>query len=98
MNGMGYSEFLVWSLGPNLVKFYETSRWRDWEDEVSALNGDKAFSFYPFLWTEEGKDIAKCDRKPCAIPEIFSINTVEFPNLVRSQDAKAFRFHVKVSR
>jgi len=98
MNGMSYSEFLVWSLGPDLAKFYETSRWSDWKDEVSALNGDKAFSFYPFLWTEEGKDIAKCDRKLCPISEIFSVNMVEFPNLVRSQDAKAFRFRVNVSR
>ncbi|MGB7844092.1 MAG: DUF2625 domain-containing protein [Candidatus Acidiferrum sp.] len=99
MNGMGYSEFLVWSLGSDLAKFYEASRWKGWKDEVSALSGDQAFSFYPFLWTEEGKDIEKCDRKPIPISEVFSINTIESPNLLRSELASGgFSFRVKVSK
>jgi len=72
---MGYSEFLVWSFSPNLGKFYELLRWENWQEEISMLRGDQAFSIYPFLWTVDGKDISKCDRRPCPVSEIFSLNT-----------------------
>jgi hypothetical protein len=79
MNGMGYSEFLVWSLGPSLSRFYQSTRWEGWETETSALNGDQAFSIYPFLCSHEGKDIGSNSRKPCSVAEVFSFNTVELP-------------------
>lgn len=84
LNDMGYSDFLVWSLSSKLGRFYESMRWPGWESEVSALSGDQAFSIYPFLWTKEGKDIAKCSRKPCPIAEIFSMNVVEFHRQLES--------------
>jgi hypothetical protein len=85
MNGMGYSEFLVWSFSRSLGRFYEPTRWDGWESEVSLLTGDQAFSIYPFLWTKEGKDITRCSRKPCSITEVFSLNVVEFPKQLQSR-------------
>lgn len=84
LNGMNYSQFLVWAFSSRLAQFYEAMRWHGWESEVSALKGDLAFSFYPFLWTREGKDIAKCSRKPCSIDEIFLSNVVEFPKQLQT--------------
>jgi hypothetical protein len=85
MNGIGYSDFVVWSFSTNLAKFYEVFRWYNWEPEVAAVRGDQAFSFYPFLWSKEGKNIANCSRQPCPVSEIFSLNTVEFPRQLGSK-------------
>lgn len=79
MNGMGYSEFLAWCLSSNLAHFYESVRWEGWEVEIAQLEGDQGLSIYPFLWAEEGRDIAKCSRRPAPISEIFALNLVEFP-------------------
>jgi hypothetical protein len=78
MSGMGYSQFLVWSLGPSLDKFYRSLRWKGWASEAAALRGDQAFSFYPFLWTKEGKQIERCSRKACPVDEIFALNVLDF--------------------
>ena len=78
LNDIGYSDFVAWSLSPKLGKFYESLRWPGWKSEVGALSGDQALSFYPFLWTKEGKDVPRCSRKPCPVDEIFSLNVVEF--------------------
>ena len=83
MNGTGYSEFLVWCFSSNLGRFYESVRWEGFEVEISGLAGE-ALSVYPFLWTEQGRDIAKCSRRPAAICEIFSLNFVEFPRQLQS--------------
>jgi hypothetical protein len=79
LDDMGYKDFLAWSLGPKLGQFYESLRWPGWQAEVGALSGDQALSFYPPLWTKEGKDVARCSRRPCPVDEIFSLNVVEFP-------------------
>jgi len=84
LNDMGYSDFLVWSLSSKLGRFYESMRWPGWQSEVGALLGGQAFSFYPSLWTKEGKEIAKCSRKPCPVEEIFSLNVVELPRRLGS--------------
>lgn len=85
MNGMGYSQFLVWSFSRNLSQFYEPMRWEGWESEVSRLNGEQAFSIYPPLWSAEGKNIAKSSRKPSPIAEIFALHTLELPKQLRSR-------------
>lgn len=84
LNNMGYSDFLVWSFSSKLGRFYESMRWPGWQSEVDTLSPDQAFSFYPFLWTKEGKDVAKISRKPCAVAEIFSLNVVEYPRQLES--------------
>jgi hypothetical protein len=69
-----YTEFLLFCFNSDLDKFYKGNRWRKWRSEVSKLNGDKVFNFYPFLWTKEGKDINKNSRKAIPIEEQYSLN------------------------
>ena len=37
-------------------------RWVNWKDEVSALQVDKVYHFYPYLFSKEGKDINQDTR------------------------------------
>jgi hypothetical protein len=72
--GLSYTEFLHFCFDNDLDKFYEGSRWTNWRDEVSKLSGDDVFSFYPFLWAEEGKDINKNSRKAIPVEEQYNLN------------------------
>lgn len=70
---IGYSDFLYWTLTGDLDKFYELFRWENWERDIQQANGNQVFSFVPFLWTKEGKDIEKVDRKLVPIEENYSL-------------------------
>lgn len=72
-----YSDFLSFCFDGDLDKFYENYRWKNWQDEIEKLDGDKVYNFYPYLWTIEGKDINKISRKAVTIEEQFRLN-VEF--------------------
>lgn len=82
MNGMGYSDFLRWSLTSRVRSFYERVRWDGWEAEIAALNGNQALSIYPFLWTKEGRNVAQCSRRPCPIEEVFSFHVLQGGNTI----------------
>jgi uncharacterized protein DUF2625 len=69
---IGYSQFLEWSLSAGLTKFYGKDRWKGWEEEVAQLGGDESFSFYPFLWTNEGS-IATSRRAVVPVQEAFEV-------------------------
>jgi hypothetical protein len=69
-----YSDFLQFCFNSDLDKFYKGSRWKKWREEVSKLDGDKVFNFYPFLWTKEGKNINKNSRKAISVEEQFNLN------------------------
>lgn len=69
-----YSEFLEFCFNDDLDKFYEGNRWSGWREEVSKLNGDEVFNFYPFLWSNEGSDINKNSRKVISIQEQYDLN------------------------
>lgn len=69
-----YSEFLLFCFNNDLGDFYKGFRWSNWENDVASLDGNKVFSFYPFLWTKEGKDINKASRKAIPIEEVYSLN------------------------
>lgn len=69
-----YTEFLLFCFNHDLENFYKGNRWTKWRDEVSKLDGDKVFNFYPFLWTKEGKDINKNSRKAIPVEEQYSLN------------------------
>lgn len=60
--GISYTEFLQFCFNGDLVDFYADLRWDNWQQEVSKINGDEVFSFYPYLFTKEGKDINKNHR------------------------------------
>ncbi|MEL0653316.1 DUF2625 domain-containing protein [Algibacter sp. TI.3.09] len=70
---IGYSDFLYWTLTGNLDKFYELFQWENWERDIQQGNGNQVFSFVPFLWTKEGKDIEKVNRKLVPIEENYSL-------------------------
>jgi hypothetical protein len=69
----GYSDFVDFCLNGDLNKFYQQFRWKQWQTEVKQLNGDKVYSFYPFLWSKEGKDIAKTSKKIVPIQEQYDL-------------------------
>lgn len=69
-----YSQFLEFCFNNDLDKYYSGSRWENWQKDVAVLPGDQVFSFYPFLWSEEGSDINKVQRKPVPVEEQYSLN------------------------
>ena len=72
--GLNYTDFLYFCFNNNLDEFYKGYRWKNWKEEVSKLDGDKVFSFFPYLWTEEGKDINKNSRKAVPVEELYNLH------------------------
>lgn len=70
---MKYNEFLAWTFQGNIDEFYETMRWKNWEEDVKGLDINKAILVYPFLWAKEC-DIENSTKKLVAIDEIISMN------------------------
>lgn len=69
-----YSEFLNFCFNGDLNNFYGGLRWTNWKEEVSIMQGDNVYNFYPPLWTKEGKDINKNSRKIVPIKEQYDFN------------------------
>ena len=74
----GYTDLLHFTLYGDLAAFYGHVRWPGWEQEVEALPGDRAFSFYPPLYSQEGKDPAKCSRRAVPVTELWSLHSSGF--------------------
>ncbi|MGI4744210.1 MAG: DUF2625 domain-containing protein [Janthinobacterium lividum] len=68
-----YSEFLLFCFSGDLASYYKNLRWKGWEQEVKALTGNQGIMCFPFLFTKEGKNIAKNSRKAVPIAELWSI-------------------------
>lgn len=77
--GKGYGDFLNWALTGDLQLFYENLRWENWREEIRDLNGDSVYTFFPFLWTEEGSDINQVSRKRVPIAEHYA-STLDLQN------------------
>lgn len=71
--GAGYTDFVCWALTAQLAEFYENLRWPGWQTDVQTMTADQCFSFYPFLWTEEGS-VAKSLRKAISAAEQYEFN------------------------
>ncbi len=69
-----YSDFLKFCLNGDLDTFYKECRWTNWKAEVEQLDGNEVFSFFPYLWSLEGKDINKNSRKAVPIEEQYFLN------------------------
>jgi hypothetical protein len=69
-----YTDFLNFCFNNNLDEFYKGYRWTNWKEEVSKLDGDQVYNFFPTLWTKEGKDINKVSRKPVPVEEQYNLN------------------------
>lgn len=70
---LGYSDFVVWCCRGDLASYYENVRWPNWQSEVSALGGDQALAFYPFL-SCAGPPIAERSRRPVNISEVYDLH------------------------
>lgn len=70
----GYGEFILFCFDSDLSKFYEGLRWSSWDQFIANLDGSKSYSFRPYLWTDEGKDINKCTRKLVSTEELFKFD------------------------
>lgn len=68
---MGYSQFLLFCFETNMDDFYGGLRWENWQEDVSKLHPDYGYSFFPFLWTKEGKDINKVSKRIVPIGELY---------------------------
>jgi hypothetical protein len=69
-----YSGFLNFCFNGDLEKFYKGYRWKNWRNDVQNLHGDSVFTFFPCLWSKEGKDIEKNTKSPIPIEEQYTIN------------------------
>ncbi len=80
--GTGYTGFLQAALQGKLGLLYEGLRWAGWEKEVAAASADYGYSFYPPLFTREGKKGAS--RKLIPMTELWSFEK----DMKRQLDAK----------
>jgi Protein of unknown function DUF2625. len=71
---MEYSQFLLFCFETDMDEFYPGMRWDGWQQDVMHLRPDYAYSFFPFLWTEEAKDINTIERNAIPIEEVYSFN------------------------
>lgn len=70
---ISYSDFISFCCNGDIAGFYAPFRWSGWEEEVAALEGTLAFSFVPFLFTKEGKDIGNTSRKAVPVEELWHL-------------------------
>lgn len=73
---IGYTDLFYGAVTGNLSQFYADLRWTSWQSETQQLPHDRCFSFYPFLWTDQGS-VEKSLRKDVAASEAFGL-TLEF--------------------
>jgi hypothetical protein len=71
--GMGYSDFLCWSMTDQLADFYATLRWPHWEEEVTKITADQVIGVYPFLFTS-GAPIVDRHRASIPVTEHYSLS------------------------
>ena len=82
--GFGFTDFFRWALTSSLADFYQDLRWPTWLEDVAELPGDQCFSFYPFLWTNEGS-VEGSDRRPVPVAEAFDLK-VDIVRQLSDQD------------
>ncbi|MDO7743523.1 MAG: DUF2625 domain-containing protein [Pedobacter sp.] len=71
---IGYGEFILFCFDSDLSTFYKGLRWSTWNQFIANLDGNKSYSFRPYLWSEEGTDIEKCTRKLVNTEDLFNFN------------------------
>jgi hypothetical protein len=81
---IGYSDFLWWTFTGDLSEFYKNVRWTNWEKEITEINGNQGYSFYPFLWTEHD-NINELNRKAVPISEIWELQQ-EFAKQLKTKE------------
>jgi hypothetical protein len=67
-----YADFLLFCFSGDLASYYKNLRWKGWEQEIKELTGNQGIVCYPFLFTKEGKNIAKSKRKAVPMAELWT--------------------------
>lgn len=68
---MEYSKFIYFCFYGDLNKFYSNYRWKGWENDIKNLKGDEGFFFFPYLYSDQAKDINQLSRKVVSIEELW---------------------------
>lgn len=71
--GITYSQFIYWAFMNDLDEFYKGLRWKNWKEEIKDLSGDRAISFFPFLWARYD-DFESLSRKDVPVEEIWLLH------------------------
>jgi len=71
---IGHSQFVDWCIDGDVDKFYESFAWNESEEIIKNVKRGNCISFYPFLWSVEGKDISKTKKKIVPLKEIWNSN------------------------
>lgn len=71
---LNYTQFINFCFNGNLEEFYKNYRWKSWKEDVSKLDCDKVFNFFPYLWSKEGKDIENSLKVEVPTEEQYSLN------------------------
>lgn len=85
--GAGYTDFLCWAFSAQLADFYKNLRWPTWQDDIQTMTPDECFSFYPYLWTEQGSATDSL-RKALSTAEQFEFNR-DVVHQLREREARA---------
>jgi hypothetical protein len=70
-----YTNFLLFCFNGKLSTFYKNVRWNTWNEDIKKLDGNSVFSFFPFLWSKEGKDVNKNSKTIIPIEEHYLFTT-----------------------
>lgn len=70
---ISYSQFLNFCFNGDLDDFYGPMRWKTWLEDIQQLTPDQAFSFMPFLWTAEAKNLDSYTWKAVSLEELYQI-------------------------
>ncbi|CAN5164336.1 DUF2625 domain-containing protein [soil metagenome] len=81
-----YSGFLEFCLHGDLETYYKAFRWKGWQADVAALNGDQAYSAFPFYFTETAD--TKRERKAVSVAELYELLVIYWPNQIEKQRLK----------
>ncbi len=70
---INYSDFILFSFSTKINQFLNAFKWETFDTNFNQSNYNQAFSFYPFLFTIEGKNIEKVDKKLVSVDEIWKL-------------------------
>ena len=70
--GLQYSGFISWCLSGKLAEYYKDCRWTGWEHEIAIVEGSRALSIVPPLFTK-GPPIGERQRRAVPIEEVWGL-------------------------
>jgi hypothetical protein len=71
---IGHSQFITWCISGDVDKFYEAFIWDNAEEMINKTKSGQGISIYPFLCSNEGKQIDSCSKKIVPLKELWDLN------------------------